>query len=155
MTKAVRWSEEQFADHRKKLGNLADNSRGIVTVKAPPDPKAKPKRSKHRNKKVVVDGITHDSEKEARRWAQLQQMEKSFLVVNLRRQVPFELAPAARLKGETRKKPALRYVADFVYVLGGVTVIEDVKSEHTRTLRPYRDRKHLMKTVLGLDVTEI
>lgn len=55
----------------------------------------------------------HASLKEHRRWQELTLLERAGEIRNLREQVAFELAPAVMLFG--RKKPALRYVADFVY----------------------------------------
>jgi Fe2+ transport system protein B len=116
----------------------------------------KPKKpAKYRSKKTKVDGVTHDSGKEAERWAHLQLLEKAGTITELKRQVPFVLAPAVRLVGEKRKKPALRYFADATYVYKGRQIIEDAKSEPTRKKEAYRIKKHLMKTVLNLDITEV
>jgi hypothetical protein len=112
-------------------------------------------RRKYGNEKVEVAGIKHDSMKEARRWGELRLLERAGDITELRRQVPFELAPAVRLAGEAKKKPALRYVADFTYMRAGQLVIEDAKSVATRKVATYRIKKHLMKTVLNLDIMEV
>lgn len=117
--------------------------------------KDKPKASKYGNEKRELDGETFDSKKELARWQQLQQMERAGLITDLKRQVPFVLAPAVKLAGEARTKPALRYYADATYMHGGQLVVEDVKSAPTRKTSAYRIKKHLMKTVLGLDITEL
>lgn len=72
-------------------------------------------------------------------------------------QVKFVLAKGVKLAGETRKKPDLRYVADFVYVdaATGETIVEDVKSNATRKLAAYRNKKHLMKVIYKLDINEV
>lgn len=64
-----------------------------------------------------------------------------------------ELAPAVRLHGEKRLKPALRYVADFRYYYFdprlGHFVVEDTKGRDTPVSRI---KRHLMKSVHGIDV---
>ena len=64
---------------------------------------------KYNNKKIVVNGITFDSKKEAYRYEELKILERANAIKNLARQVPFELIPKQR--GER----AVRYIADFVY----------------------------------------
>ena len=66
--------------------------------------------------------------------------------------MPYALAPAVILNG--RKKPAMRYYADAVYVEDGQEVVEDTKSPVTRRDPQYRMKIHLMKSVLGIDVRE-
>ena len=111
------------------------------------------KSSKYNAKKVTLSGITFDSRREADRWLVLTERQKRGEITDLRRQVHFELAPAVILDG--RKKPALRYVADFTYTENGAMVIEDVKSAYTRKMPTYRIKRHLMKSVLGLDIKEV
>ena len=54
-----------------------------------------------------------------------------------------------------KAKPAVRYVADFVYQEQGAQVVEDVKSVVTRKHPVYRLKKHLMKHVHGIEVREV
>lgn len=110
---------------------------------------------KYRSKKTVVDGITFDSKAEAARYAELKYLQTKGVIKNLRLQVPFELAPGVLLRGAKRKSPALRFFADFVYIdcASGMEIIEDVKSNPTMTTA-YKIKRHLMKAVLGLDITE-
>lgn len=114
------------------------------------------KKSKYRNNKAEYQGIVFDSEKEMRRYCELKIKLRVGLIRDLRLQVRFELMPAEKLHGETRVKPATVYIADFVYfdVERGKTVIEDVKSEKTAKLSDYRNKKHAMKSLLGLDIEE-
>lgn len=164
MTKAIRWTPEQLDEFQKRraptpkqIAEQAKNKAASVMLdrvaKLPPVPP--PKRSKYGANKVTKDGITHDSRKEARRWAELERLAAAGEITDLQRQVAFVLAPAVRLAGEKRMKPALRYIADAVYLHHGVMTIEDVKSAPTRKTPIYRAKKHLMKTVLGLDIKEI
>lgn len=147
---AIRWTPQQLEEFQKKRAG-----QGAAAPLVKPVPEAPTRRSKYASQKVEQDGITHDSKKEARHWARLQLMLAAGEISDLQRQVPFVLAPAVRLKGEARMKPAIRYVADFVYVRDGVQVIEDIKSAPTRKLPIYRAKKHLMKTTLNLDIDEV
>lgn len=79
--------------------------------------------NKFNARKIKRCGQTFDSQKEYERWLVLRNMEKRGEIRDLRRQVKFELVPAYPAEGLR----ALTYIADFVYTLGGKTVIEDVK----------------------------
>ena len=105
---------------------------------------------KYRNNPVTVNGIRYDSEREANRGCELAMLEKAGAIADLRRQVSYELAAGVTLHGEKRKRPAIRYVADFVYRdEGGLEVVEDVKGVDTPMSRL---KRHLMATRLGLMV---
>ena len=129
----TRWTPEQYADHLAKQDA--------------------PKKAKYGNTKTTVDSITFDSKREASRWQELKLLEAAGRISNLRRQVPYVLAPSVVLDG--RRKPALRYFADYVYVEDGKEVVEDVKSEITRKKDSYRIKRHLMATVLGIYIIEV
>ena len=110
---------------------------------------------KYRNQKVTIDGITFDSKREAGRYQELRVLAARNLIEDLRHQVPFELAPGVKFSDEARKKPALRYVADFAYRLDGRLVVEDVKSAITAKAAAYRIKRHLMMAVHGIEVKEV
>ena len=113
--------------------------------------------SKYKNKKVTFDGITFDSKKECERYTHLKALQQAGAISGLTVQESFVLAPSVRLWGEKRAKPALTYKADFVYVVSktGEQVVEDVKSRATAKDKVYRIKKHLMKSVHGIDVVEV
>lgn len=113
-----------------------------------------PLKTKYRNKKVYTDEGVFDSKKEWGRYQQLKMLRDAGKIFDLQRQVTFTLVGPEKLAGEKKTKPAIRYVADFVYVEGGRLVIDDTKSEKTRSLPAYRIKKHLMKSQLGLDIIE-
>ena len=138
---SVEWLEEYEA---RKKGTARPHA-----------PSQMPTMPKYHNQKVHQDGIIHDSKKEARRYGQLCVLERTGVIHELKRQVPFVLAPAVHLAGEARKKPAIRYLADFTYQRDGQLVVEDAKSDGTRKLPVYRIKKHLMKTVHDIDVMEV
>jgi hypothetical protein len=106
--------------------------------------------SKYRNVRVVVDGETYDSKKEARWYAQLRLRERLGDIRNLRRQVRYPLVMAG-----TR---VATYVADAVYEEQNsgtwVTVIADVKSPASRANRVYRLKKKMM-AALGFHISEV
>jgi uncharacterized protein YcgI (DUF1989 family) len=140
----TRWGDKVLAQHLEAQAR-----------RAAPSAPAAPAPSKYRNTKVEQDGIVHDSGKEARRWDTLQIMQAAGKITDLRRQVSFVLAPAVHLAGEAKKKPALRYFADFTYLQDGQLVVEDTKSRPTRKLAAYRIKKHLMATVHGIHIKEV
>lgn len=111
--------------------------------------------SKYGNKKVVLNGITFDSQKEARRYRDLSLLERVGEIKELELQKPFVLAESVKFESEPKRKPAVKYVADFVYQENGQLVVEDVKSAMTRKLPVYRLKKHLMKSVHGIEIKEI
>lgn len=106
--------------------------------------------SKFGNKKTEVAGIVFDSKAEARRYSHLCMLERTGQISELRLQVPFVLAPAVRLGG--RGRPAIKYVADFVYLQDGQQVVEDVKGMLTPV---YRLKRHLMMAVHGIEIREV
>ena len=111
------------------------------------------KHQKYGNKKVKRDGIIFDSAKEERRYLDLKFMMQTEQILNLVLQPIFILAPSVILHG--RKKPALRYVADFQYTKSdGSVIVEDVKSKITKENRAYRIKIHLMASVHQIAVLE-
>lgn len=141
----IRWSQEQLDAFKARTG------RAPVIPAAAPKKKAK----KFNNIEVMHGGVKFDSFKELSRWLKLKDMEKAGHITQLQRQVKFVLAPGVKLAGEPRKKPDLRYFADATYLLNGKLIVEDTKSKPTRRTASYRNKKHLMKTVHGIDIFEI
>ena len=87
------------------------------------------KRSKFGNKPVHVDGIRFASHKEARRWGDLKLMQRAGEIA--------ELVPHPKFKlyahGPDGPVGGRKYTADFQYLRGNTLVVEDVKSQPTRT----------------------
>lgn len=115
---------------------------------------SKPTAGKYRNKKINIDGIIFDSKKESQRYLHLKELEKQGKISDLRTQVAFELAKGVKIAGEGKKRPCVRYIADFVYIKDGQQIVEDVKSAITKKQAVYRLKKHLMKSVHNIDVLE-
>ena len=99
--------------------------------------------------------MTFDSKIEARRYNELKLLERGGYIGGLELQKAFVLAESVKFENEPRAKPAVRYVADFVYIENGKMIVEDVKSSATKSLPVYRLKKHLMKSVHGIDIKEI
>jgi hypothetical protein len=106
-------------------------------------------RHKYRAIRTIVDGISFPSAKQSRRYSELKLLERAGEIKDLKLEVPFALAPAVIING--RKKPALRYVADFVYVEKGQRIIEDTKGFRSQA---YIIKRHLMKSVHSVDIYE-
>ena len=106
--------------------------------------------SKFRSRKTEVDGIIFDSAKEARRWTDLRLLESAGAILHLERQVAFDLLAS---NGEVVAK----YYADFQYkdLALNKTIVEDTKSDHTRTLPVYRLKKKLMSACYGIQIQEV
>lgn len=123
------------------------------------------KKPKYGNHKVTVGGIEFDSKKEARRWLELDVMQRAGQIHDLRRQVEFELIPAQyesyerygkkgqRLKdGQRCIEKKCSYVADFVYVQDEKVVVEDTKGFRTKD---YAIKRKLMAYIHGIRVREV
>lgn len=92
-----------------------------------------------------------DSMREWSRYGELKTLQAAGVISGLRCQVAFELAPGVVING--RRRPPLRYVADFVYREKGASLdtIEDVKGAVTDA---YRIKRHLMAS-LGFVIKEV
>ncbi len=78
-------------------------------------------------------------------------------ISGLRCQVPFVLIPA-QVRADGSRERECRYVADFVYIKDGETVVEDVKGYTRANSLPYRlfvVKRKLMLWVHGITVQEI
>lgn len=119
--------------------------------------------NKYHAKSVVIDGIKFPSGKEGERFLYLRELEKRGEITNLRRQVRFELLPAAykdvvkhlKTKDKVVRRLFLNpvsYVADFVYEKDGQTVVEDTKGYKTKE---YIIKKKMMYALKGIEIQEI
>ena len=106
-----------------------------------------------------MDGVTFDSQKEARRFQELRLLEKAGEIQNLQTQVRFVLLPAQYSKTEFTKsgKPKciereVSYIADFVYKENRRTIVEDTKGMRTKD---YILKRKLMLYIHGIKIKEI
>ncbi|UEP42730.1 DUF1064 domain-containing protein [Burkholderia sp. B21-005] len=150
MTAAQKAIFDTTGNRPQVAAGFDDIADGVDAGRPVPLSMQKPKKeSKYRNQACEHDGIKFDSRRERDRWIELSRQLAAGEISELERQVVFVLADAVVIDG--RKKPALRYIADFVYERDGKTVIEDVKGMVTRE---YRIKRHLM-AVRGLQIVEI
>lgn len=122
--------------------------------------------SKYHNLKTrVSNGQIADSRKEARRYEELLLLQRAGKISDLRTQVPYELIPAQyetyerygkngnRLKdGIKLVERAVNYVADFVYIEDGKTIVEDTKGVRTPD---YIIKRKLMLHIHGIRIQEV
>lgn len=126
---------------------------------------------KYKNKKVVIDGITFDSKKEAGRYKELKTLEKVGVIQKLQRQVKYVLIPAqyectssVYVKGNNKGKPKkgrliereCAYYADFVYMQKGNIIVEDVKGyRNGQAYNLFVIKRKLMLYVHGISIKEL
>ena len=129
-------------------------------------------RSKYGAKKVTVNGVTFDSQKEYRRFCELSLLERAGKITELKRQVKFELIPSQKIDGKVVER-ACNYVADFVYKMpitmektyfakgksgsltvncGFETIVEDTKGFKTTD---YIIKRKLMLHKYGIRIKEV
>lgn len=124
-------------------------------------------KNKYGARKVTVGDETFDSSHEYQRWCELKLLVRAGKIHDLHRQVRFELIPAQyetyeRFSEKTGKRltdgqrcieKAVTYVADFVYWEGDQMVVEDAKSEATKTEAYIIKRKLMLQQ--GIRVREV
>lgn len=87
-----------------------------------------------------------DSKKEFRRLGVLVGLVQSGRIHSLRQKRTFWL--------HVNGVRMCRYIADFVYIVGGRLVVEDVKSDMTRSLPMYKLKKKWLRIEYGLRILE-
>ena len=117
---------------------------------------------KYRNTKTIVDGMEFDSRKEASRYKELKLLEQCGKISNLRCQEKFILIPTQRepdivgVRGGIKKGKVIEkecaYIADFVYIQDGKTVVEDTKGFRTKD---YIIKRKLMLYFYSIKIKEI
>lgn len=117
---------------------------------------------KYGSKKVIFDGISFDSKKEAHRYCELKLLLRAGKIKSLELQKPFELIPTQREPSTMTKtgkeklgrviEQSVKYIADFVYIENGQTVVEDTKGIKTKD---YIIKRKLMLYVYGIKIKEI
>ena len=111
--------------------------------------------NKYHATKRKIDGITFDSTKEAQRYLLLKEMAENGEISDLRLQVVFELIPSQRRNGKVAER-AVKYVADFVYIQNGETVVEDVKGcRRGQAYALFTIKRKLMLYRYGIQIKEI
>ena len=126
---------------------------------------------KYGNKKVEIDGIEFDSKKEARRYWELNLLQRAGKITDLQLQREFELIPAQyetfERYGKTGKRlqdgkrcieKSCTYKADFCYMQDGQLVVEDVKGYRDPASAGYAKftiKRKLMLWRYGIKIIEV
>lgn len=107
--------------------------------------RVKPK-TKYGNEKVIVDGISFDSKREADRYVELKLLRDAREITGLRLQ--------PHLPCDVNGMHVCTYIADFAYVKHGDSreTFEDAKGHRTAL---YILKKKLVKACHGIDVAEV
>lgn len=140
----LRWTEEDLKDYKARQKRQA-----LPCVPAVPSGVSvadmdRPKRNKYGNRRVEVDGIRFDSQKEARYYEELMLRYRAGDLKLVLLQVPFILPGP------------VKYYADFLTIDNdGRFEVIDVKSEATRKNRVYINKKKQMKAVWGIEIKEV
>lgn len=106
--------------------------------------------SKYHSRKIVTPEGKFDSKREYERWCELKLLERAGRIRDLRRQVRYNLVPAQYNK--IRNERPVDYIADFVYLQNGRTVVEDVKGKRTPE---YIIKRKLMLYLRGIIIQEV
>ena len=110
--------------------------------------------NKYHNKKVIIDGIKFDSEKEGNYYLKLKMFEKAGKIRDLKLQVPFVLLETFKVDDRTYRKT--KYIADFTYLDDKDKLhVIDVKSEATRKDKTYQLKKKLLAWKYGIEIEEV
>lgn len=112
--------------------------------------------NKYHAKKINIQGETFDSMAEARRWRDLQWLQRGGVIRGLQRQVKYLLVPAQYDENCKLLEREISYVADFVYYENGQFVVEDVKGyKKGPTYAVFVMKRKLMLKVYGIRVKEV
>lgn len=111
--------------------------------------------NKYNARKVTVLGREFDSKKEADRFLTLCGKLTRGEISGLRGQVKYELIPAQK-KENGKTERAVNYIADFVYIQNGKTVVEDVKGYRKGAAYAiFVIKRKLMLWKYGIEVKEV
>jgi hypothetical protein len=103
---------------------------------------------KYGNQTLITSDGKFDSKLEYYHWQELKLLEKAKQITDLKRQVKFVLIDKSKYGRE------ISYMADFTYIQGDKLVVEDTKSEATKTPL-YRLKKRLMAERYGIEIKEV
>ena len=95
----------------------------------------------------MIDGITFDSQKEAKRYFELKLLLRAGKIKDLTLQPEYLLQDSFVLNDKTHR--AIKYVSDFRYLQNGVIIVEDVKGFKTEI---YKMKKKLFLFRYGSEI---
>lgn len=103
--------------------------------------------NKYRNRRAYG----FDSKAEEKRWKELSSMQEAGQIEALERQKRYVLLPSQYKDGKCVER-GVTYIADFVYKVDGVTIVEDVKGFKTKD---YIIKRKLMLYIHGIKIREV
>ncbi len=109
-------------------------------------------RSKYGNRKVTLDGITFDSQREANYYSKLKLLEKGKVIKDLELQKAYELQPSFKLGSKTYRK--IEYRADFCYKTTQDDKLHVVDTKGFRT-KEYMLKKKMMAYKYNIEIEEV
>lgn len=94
------------------------------------------KQSKYKNKKIIIDGIKFDSQKEGYRYLYLKRLQEIDTITELELQKAFKLQPKY-INNNGEHIRAIKYIADFFYYDKKTKkyIVEDVKGIKTEVYK--------------------
>lgn len=108
---------------------------------------------KYRAKRVEINGERFDSKKEARRWGELQLLQRAGKIRNLERQKAFPIvingSPVKIRSAGYPNGRAMKYLADFVYFEDNKRVVEDSKGQDTPVSKI---KRALVEAIYGVEI---
>ena len=109
-------------------------------------------KNKYNNHKCEFEGMKFDSKKELLRYRQLLLLQEEGKIMELNRQVPFELIPTQRYKNKTYR--GCKYYADFTYREpdNPLLVVEDVKGGKATQTTEFIIKQKLMIQKFGNEI---
>ena len=121
--RSMNWTEQDLQDYLKRRGKA-------------PEATEKSKRAKYNNKRVRVDGVLFDSQREAQRYSELKLMLQAGYILGFCRQPEFIL-----MEGNEQESK-ITYSPDFIVFYPDRVEIEDVKGfesqQWERTFKMFR-----------------
>lgn len=140
----MRWKDDDLDAFKKRAEAWKKNGTTRTHLFPGVDIDRIHKNPKYRNRKTEAGGIMFASQKEAKRYGELQTLERAGEIADLKLQVRFPI--------KVNDKKVCTYIADFTYLdKGSRFVVEDTKGYKTSI---YILKKKLMKAVHNIEVLE-
>ena len=141
----MRWKDDDLEEFKKRAEQWKKNGTTRTHLFPGVDIDRVHKNPKYRNRKTEAGGHMFASQKEAKRYGELQTMEKAGEIADLKLQVRFPI--------KVNDKKVCSYVADFVYLdKGNRLIVEDVKGYRTTV---FILKAKLFEAVYGFAITEV
>lgn len=118
---------------------MRSNEYKLSNSKKKIDLKGNKQSNKYRNRKIMFEGQSFDSQGELNRWCELMNLQLNGHITDLMRQVKFTI-----LKAKTYHL-SIHWIPDFTYKLNGIWCVEDFKSPITEKKPDFRIKVKLFK----------